>query len=774
MTTTSEDAIPVDALGQVMLLESFIDQAARHALAKLNLRVRLGRLQERRHEAATSSKENIAAEPNKHDASMLANTLVADAARFHHELAALDSRTQSTFSIVDKLRARTGTNEPSDGLRIRSRIYELLCICFSDIFPATIVKESAMAQSRGLSDAYSNMRRASLAAYDSALDGPENHAMWSLVRPCKTPCAVAQLFLSLSAQVAQLQRNHYNPLLTLSVGDIWYSLLSDLFAQLALSAVAFGEFTPRQVLDALDLVSPDSEDREVLYPALWKTPDEQLVAAFDADWKHIRRAVSSLDSAQTAKAAEASLVERSSPHSFCNKLSKYFEAVLDHLDPPMLDVYNKIRQTGKFPQGFFDTPDDSIDLPAHPQLISDSAENATIGDMSLLDPFSPRAPFSAPQPSNFAPADMHSDDASQSPSERVAQAHAYNALSMSAKRASVPLVMRTSDGSTPASPTEDILMQRVRSAVRDGRAPVSLARQPSLADGADDDDDDDDGEETDDVEMSPSRHASIKRQKSNDLIMTPVQDSAQRKTRNDGSTSMIGDEDMDIENTVAAESPSALLSAKHDKRIRDSVRHTQALPPKLDFTPKQRSSETVATLDADMDERTSLHGPSQTSSAMTTPKSQTGSQARVEKSRYVSDWDKGDVEGGGRPHRRRHDPHALGTPNSSRPGALPPPPQTLLSPKNIAAAQRKNVRLETLIAESESDMAPISTPERSKASEDPLSQVTPEHQIGSAADARAKSATRYVIHKEQGDVEGGGRKHRKRQRSSHELLNIDI
>ncbi|KAJ2548675.1 hypothetical protein IWW35_004086 [Coemansia sp. RSA 1878] len=224
---------------------------------------------------------------------------------------------------------------------------------------------------------------------------------------------------------------------------------------------------------------------------------------------------------------------------------------------------------------------------------------------------------------------------------------------------------------------------------------------------------------------------------------------------------------MDVENTVVVESPSALLSAKHDRRVRDGVQRTHT-PPTLHLTPGIEFADTGSAANRQSSRNNS--------SAMTTPKSQRAV------ARYVSTWEQGDVEGGGRQHRRRHDVDDLGTPNALRVNKMQPPPQTLLSPKNIAAAQRRNTQLNALTAKTiggstNGDIGnhPAHTPVRAKASaaNRQSAQVTPEHQVGLTADIRARSASRYVIRKEQGDVEGGGRKHRKRQRD-HETAYFDF
>ncbi|KAJ2796100.1 hypothetical protein H4R20_005648 [Coemansia guatemalensis] len=309
--------------------------------------------------------------------------------------------------------------------------------------------------------------------------------------------------------------------------------------------------------------------------------------------------------------------------------------------------------------------------------------------------------------------------------------------------------------SRDASPTEDALQQRAQQSARSQQLPVLVQA---------------DGSDTSDAETSPSQHASLKRQKCNSH--TPVRQnnttSRQRNSIDADSameTSALVDDAVDVENTALMESPSALLSAKHDRRLRASVQRAHASPPPtLCLTPEKDSGSALPGLPA----KGSLDA------MVTTPESQTGERSQRDASRYAAGWAQGDVEGGGRPHRRRHDPRALGTPTATR------PPQTLLSPRNIAAAQRQNIPLETLIADGASNFinavsALSGTPERAKsdnAENRPL-QTTPEHQIGSVADMRARSSSRYVARKDQGDIEGGGRKHRKRQRSDYELTSMD-
>ncbi|KAJ2373568.1 hypothetical protein GGI05_007449, partial [Coemansia sp. RSA 2603] len=223
-----------------------------------------------------------------------------------------------------------------------------------------------------------------------------------------------------------------------------------------------------------------------------------------------------------------------------------------------------------------------------------------------------------------------------------------------------------------------------------------------------------------------------------------------------------------------AESPSALLSARNDRRVAESSGRRHLPPPALSFDLQAASI---------VDDNEPVELPQLSNSGMTTPKSQTGENAKAEKHKYVSDWTHGDVEGGGRPHRRRHDANMF-TPNTRTLASTlvisQPPPQTVLSPRNLvaAAAQRRSMH---------STIEPQATPERRRpsldapniedlgaaenASADMLQpQITPEHQIGTSADARVWSISRYITRKEEGDTEGGGRKHPKRLRSTNDTI----
>ncbi|KAI9504992.1 hypothetical protein BX070DRAFT_221284 [Coemansia spiralis] len=693
-------SIPVETFGELLLLESFLDRASRHALHKLNLRLRLGRFQERKQNARPAGIENSLSSRTDKDAASVEKIIC--------ELSNLHPKVQSTFSIVNRLLARTGNNEPADGLRIRSKAYKLLCMCFYDLFPAQIACEALPMQHGKENSHGSRVRSVSLSSYNPALDKPEDNFLWTLIRPCRSPVALLQLFLSFSAQAAQLQRSHVEPEAILAVGSHWYTLLLDFFVQLGLSSYEFGEWSAEQVLSAMDLVDSNLADRNVLYPTLWNHGNAADIQTFDSDFRAVRKLINGLRSSQGALRSAEGLFKRCSPHSFCYRFNLYISAVLDRLESPTLDLYASIRQSDRFPKSFFGTPDQTAaaNMPANLQLVDNDTSRM------LLDPFSPCAQLSAIAFEGGAVG-------GQSPSERVAQAHAYNAMAISAKRSAMTLTG--------------------------------------------DDDEPDESDESD-IEMSPSRHASIKRQRSNDQVSTPLnRTTSRRKGYSQPNPPIVDGSRMDIDSSTLLESPSVLLSAKHDKRVRDSVMMHSHAPPALDFTSMKNSTPDIET-----------SGPNMvSSSAMTTPKSQTGDNLKGEKPKYVPDRTHGDIEGGGRLHHRRHDPNTLGTPNIKRSAALEPPPQTLLSPKNIEAAQRKNIRLEELMAQSDiysdADMAEDHrvTPQRNKSSTEGIAliQITPEHQIGQAADARASSASRYVQRREQGDTEGGGRKHRKRIRN---------
>ncbi|KAJ1833296.1 hypothetical protein LPJ63_002852, partial [Coemansia sp. RSA 2711] len=204
----ANNAANVDAHGQLMLLESLLDQATRHAISMLSLRVRLGRLQERlcqevagRPEDGGSGGDN----PSAH---------VADFANFDRartELVELRLKIQTTFSIVGKLSARTLNNEPSSDMQLRSRCYEFLRTCFSDILTSSYRPKATATRRHALADALlDTTSNVSLSLYDAVHCQPEQHRLWSLIRPNLPPNVVVQLFLSMSAQIAQVPRKEFD------------------------------------------------------------------------------------------------------------------------------------------------------------------------------------------------------------------------------------------------------------------------------------------------------------------------------------------------------------------------------------------------------------------------------------------------------------------------------------------------------------------------------------------------------------------------------------
>ncbi|KAJ2504773.1 hypothetical protein IWW47_002365 [Coemansia sp. RSA 2052] len=627
----------------------------------------------------------------------------ADLDSVYDELAALQPKIQSTFSIVDMLRARTKACEPSEGLRIRSRILDFLRICYSDVL-ATSATTKRIARSSSAHNACAAIRSPTLARHDPALSSAKNHYIWSLIRPAGAPRVAVEMFLLLSAQISQIQTESRDQSDPLMVGKRWYDLLADLLGQLGLSACQFGEHSSKQVLSAFEQVSPTVANRAVLYPSLWRAANSSDIAAFDSNWTSLRSLTASLEDSQ------AELLKRCSPHYFSRSLSLYLQAVIDVLSTPTLDLYNGIRRTGNIPPGFFAIPDLVESLPPRPPLVA----------------------------SNDDPGEEQLNNTTSDPLSAYALCAA--ASSAAPMLTDTPLAKDT----------------RPRLALPSAYTPVNARQAPLM-------DDDDDVSVTSDVEMSPSQHACVKRQKSNESAVnaTPARTTSLQGQGSRLGASMLDDENMDIENTIVVHSPSAMLSARHDKRVRDGMRHLKA-PPALDFA--SASLTTTRTIPSSAtEEGANAHSPEAPlpldDVLMTTPKSQTGEHAKIEKHKYVSDRVQGDTEGGGRPHRRRHDAGAWGTPGSSRSATRLPPPQTILSPKNIAAARLA-----------------VATPARQEGGSDPLlpPQVTPEHQIGPAADAGARSASRYVVRKEEGDTEGGGRKHRKRYRSGLELSHAGL
>ncbi|PIA14275.1 hypothetical protein COEREDRAFT_16898 [Coemansia reversa NRRL 1564] len=742
----SVEHIPVESIGQTMLVDSFLEQACRHASYMLSLRQRLARLQERR-VLDTSSCVHTAA-----------TTYFADFDKIHSEIAALQPRLENTAIVIDQLLVRMTSNKPSVGFYIRSNIYKLLSICYSDILPCAALRANiGSARPHASTDAL--LGPAQLSPTDPLLVNSAQHHLWTIMRPGQSPVAIVQIFLLLSAEIAELQRSRFDNTQPLLVGKAWYRLLAYLLAQLAMGGYQFKEYSIKETLQAIDIVDANANTRQLVHPILWLSKTSEYINSFDENWCVIREMVRLLDNPQEAPSQFKELLHTYSPHDFWHMLNLYIEAVIDHLDPPLLDIYSNIRQTGRFPKGFFETLDQDPNLPTRPQSVSqDDVADASTSDLGhlLLDPFSPRAALSIPRESSLISSGLANKDSTQSPSERLAQAQAYTSMAMSARRNPVQLLrLQQSGDPSPESTTEDAFQKQARLNTRGQQLPVF-----TRADGSD----------TSDAEMSPSQHASFKRQRVNSHVPERQDNEVSRQRSaidadTAKGTSALTDDVADVENTAVMESPSALLSAKHDRRLRTSVQRAHASPPPtLCLTPEKSSSSALPGL--------SVQGPRD--AAVTTPESQTGERSQKGASRYISGWAQGDIEGGGRPHRRRHDSRAFGTPTATR------PPQTLLSPRNIAAAQRQNISLESLIADDikivkDTSSMLLGTPERAKsdnAENRPL-QTTPEHQIGSVADVRARSSSRYVARKEQGDTEGGGRKRRKRQRSGHELTPMD-
>ncbi|KAJ2079065.1 hypothetical protein H4R24_004045 [Coemansia sp. RSA 988] len=736
----STEDVPVESLGQTMLVDSFLEQACRHASYMLSLRQRLGRLQERRDVDTTSNDHTT-------DASYF-----ADFDRIRCEIATLQPRLRSTAVVIDQLLSRMTSNKPSVGFYIRSNIYRLLSICYSDILPAASL-HAEIGPMRSHASTNALLGAAQLSPTDPLLGNSALHRLWTIMRPSQSPVVAVQIFLSLSAEIAELQHNRFDNTQPLLVGKAWYQLLAYFLAQLAIAEYQFKEYSVEETLQAIDIVDANANTRQLVHPILWLSNADEHINSFNESWWDIREMTRLLDNPQAAPSQFEELLFTYSPHSFWHMLNVYIEAVIDRLDPPLLDIYSNIRQTGRFPKGFFETPDQAVAQTSHLLLENqnDAADTSTSDpDQLQLDPFSPRAALSVPYGSSLVFSGLDNDGSTQSPSERQAQAQAYTTMVMSAHRNTTQTrELQQSRDASPESPTEDALQLRAHQSTRVKQLPV-LAHA--------------DGSDTSDAETSPSQHVSFKRQKGDDH--TPLHRENTTHCQHGAidaaaarETSVLADDVADVENSALMESPSALLSAKHDRRLQANVRYTHASPPPtLCLTPEKRSGSTLPRL------------PEQGShnAMVTTPESQTGERSRRDAPRYIAGWTQGDVEGGGRPHRRRHDPKALGTPTATR------PPQTLLSPRNIAAAQRQNIPLETLIADGADNvidtmLALSGTPERVKsnnAENRPL-QTTPEHQIGSVADMRARSSSRYVARKEQGDIEGGGRKHRKRQRSGY-------
>ncbi|KAJ2511592.1 hypothetical protein GGI11_005050 [Coemansia sp. RSA 2049] len=761
--------IRVETFACHMLLDSFREHSSRDILKALRLRVKLGRLDERRaserpNDSMDPSSANTATMPSStgsHEMDQpLATEYSGEFASVFSELSDLYSKIQRTISVIDLLSVYDKEDDWTGNIRIRYMIYKLLCVLFSDLFAPS--KETGFlrpfrSRINSLVDdeACCRMRDLSLASCDTKIDSLGASYLWTLIRPKNRPWEVAQLFLMLSAQAAQLQRSNADPDAIVAVGPQWYTLLINLYVQLGLAAYEFGDWALKDVASVSKLFEPSTRYSNEQLSVLWNVRNKEDIESFDAKWMTIRELTKGLGNSRTAVRNAEAMYQHCSPHSFCAQLCVYLTAVLDFLEPPTLDFYTSIRQAGNMPYGFFNTPNQvvSTDLPSLQLETTDESHVVEDAELMLLDPFSPRANSSV---LNLSTRDV---DVCQSPSERVAQAHAYNSISNKSKKApGSPLAPLSQHGVGSDSHENKASQQQSESVAytRMAESPKLASRDMLPLDG------DYSASDESDIEMSPSQHASAKRQRSDDNVLSPSDQITPRRSRHNRLDSDRMDSiGMDIDNSALLESPSAMLSAKHDRRVKTSVLlHTQA-PPALNFgSAKTPNSPPEA------------HVSPANSSAMTTPKSQTG-EKMGDIPKYIADRTYGDVEGGGRPHRRRHNTGAFGTPKAMRPTSLEPPPQTILSPSNIAAAQRNNIELKSLIAQREyhdtadSMMGLERTPQRTRSTAEMLEepQTTPENQIGHAADAAgAVSASRYVSYKEQGDITGGGRRHNNRQR----------
>ncbi|KAJ2726706.1 hypothetical protein GGI07_000430 [Coemansia sp. Benny D115] len=626
----SPDQQQMALFSEILLLDSFMDQAARHALSALTIRSSIGIKQEA--DPAWSSSD--------------------DATQLRSALAAMQPETEAVFAIVERLRQRTDS-QPTEGMRIRWRVYELLRAAFDDLL-------------------------------GDAQGGPE----WAVMRPTRTPQTLVQMLMAIAAHTAAVG------LASAPNMSEWQPVFMQLLAQLALSENAAGNGLGR-IQEALELVQAE---RTIFVASLCDTDNS---AELDAEWKQLSDLISAVQKDGSADAQQA-LRQWGSCWRLLEALARSLTSVLDALRPPMLDMLNSIRQTGQIPDDFFHAKPELISL----QLGSHAAAHQVIGGLfnggdnegdedghsdvdgdgghrlALLDPFASHA----------------YDDMPESPSELAV----ITATRNHARRS------RTSETpSSPRSPTDDTQMQR-RLRMSGLNLPAN-ARLPLLALGGEL------GLETSDVDMSPSYQASVRRQSA--LLNRHASEGA-----------------MDVEgtNVLAAQSP-----------------HPASSP-------------------------------------VTTPRSQTGENAH-DRPRYVADWAQGDMEGGGRLHRRRaHE----ATPRLARATlAGDRPPATILSPRLFAAAanHRKTHRRpdraddasarenraadEPNIGGLSERLSLLNTPKPSGAgpSADTM-QITPENQIGVSADFRAWSASRYVLSKDQGDTAGGGRKHRKRPKTTHKHL----
>ncbi|KAJ2793153.1 hypothetical protein H4R20_006627, partial [Coemansia guatemalensis] len=330
----SVEHVPVESLGQTMLVDSFLEQACRHASYMLSLRQRLGRLQERR--AVDTASSDHAAD----------TSYFTDFDRIRCEIATLQPRLRSTAVVIDQLLSRMTSNKPSAGFYIRSNIYRLLSICYSDILPAaSLHAEVGSMRPHASTDAL--LGAAQLSPTDPVLVNSGLHFLWTIMRPGQSPVVTVQIFLSLSAEIAELQHNRLDNTQPLLVGKAWYQLLAHFLAQLAIAGYQFKEYSAEETLQAIDIVDANANTRQLIHPILWLSKADEHINTFDENWWDIREMARLLDDPQAAPSQFEELLETYSPHSFWHMLNAYIEAVIDHLDPPLLDVYSNIRQTGR-------------------------------------------------------------------------------------------------------------------------------------------------------------------------------------------------------------------------------------------------------------------------------------------------------------------------------------------------------------------------------------------------------------------------------------------
>ncbi|KAI7834332.1 hypothetical protein BX661DRAFT_51531 [Kickxella alabastrina] len=684
----------VKALGQILLLESFLDDALRHALGMLKLHICLGRLHGRESEHGGDAQS------------------VTGADNLRRALADIYPKVKSEFGIIDKLCARTGGSEPSEGLRIRSRVHELVCVCFPDILEGSVAEETRISASSGTSASRSG----------AIAQQPNAGHLWTLVRPCQSPSVVLHMFLRLSADVAQVQRNSYNTTEPLLVGHIWYDLLADILAQLALASLVFGDITFAQVLTALEVVSPGSSDRAALYPTMWGSENAADIVTFDAKWRRIRAMVESLLSTRANASTVLELLDMSPSHNFLNNLIKYISAVLDHLRPPPLGIYAKIKQTGRIPSAFFETPDQMADLPTHLQptlRCEDDCSDTESIQFSL-------------RPATVGPLDSSDDDYQSSPLGHISLAHAYSGI---------PLPM-------PMSMVRDCSKLTLNPKVRPRRSMGDMMRVYTNLE-----DQQDISAPSPAHQTTPSiSHGMLDVDDTNDIDMSPTVCSLARRR---------------MSLVVRADIPSCTAQCEQ---------YPPFLNPPLQLAITSAGMHPIDELSTP----STVAQPPPTESGMTTPKLQTSEQAKCERSKYVPDRPHGDVEGGGRPHRRRSFCFAAKTPGAAtvRPDDARRTKRLwveseLASDNGVHGAQAINpAHVKHAGYAGMAEYPPLlGTPDRGKsasAEDANMTQITPEHQIGTNADIRALTASRYIAHKDQGDTEGGGRRHRKRQRRARD------